>query len=58
MSIFFAFPGQGAQFPGMLSTLPDTAPVRATLEEAAANPSPHWTLRRRSPLPEPCSFAY
>jgi len=35
MSIFFAFPGQGAQFPGMLSTLPDAAPVRATLEEAA-----------------------
>jgi len=35
MSIFFAFPGQGAQTPGMLSALPDTAPVRATLEEAA-----------------------
>jgi len=35
MSIFFAFPGQGAQFPGMLSALPDAVPVRATLEEAA-----------------------
>jgi len=35
MSIFFAFPGQGAQYPGMLSALPDAAPVRATLEEAA-----------------------
>jgi len=35
MSIFFVFPGQGAQYPGMLSNLPDTAPVRATREEAA-----------------------
>jgi len=35
MSIFFAFPGQGAQFPGMLSALPDATPVRTTLEEAA-----------------------
>jgi len=35
MSIFFAFPGQGAQFPGMLSHLPNTTEVRATLEEAA-----------------------
>jgi len=35
MSLFFAFPGQGAQVPGMLSGLPDAAPIRATLEEAA-----------------------
>jgi len=35
MSIFFAFPGQGAQYPGMLSALPDAAPVHATLEQAA-----------------------
>jgi len=35
MSLFFAFPGQGAQSPGMLSALPETSCVRATLEEAA-----------------------
>jgi len=35
VSIFFAFPGQGVQYPGMLSALPDAVPVRATLEEAA-----------------------
>ncbi|MDQ7911876.1 malonate decarboxylase subunit epsilon [Pseudomonas sp. 102515] len=35
MSTLFQFPGQGAQRPGMLHTLPDDAEVRRTLEEAA-----------------------
>jgi malonate decarboxylase epsilon subunit len=36
MSVLFTFPGQGAQQPGMLHTLPDDAAVRSTLDEAAA----------------------
>ena len=35
MSNFFAFPGQGAQYPGMLSALPGEPEVRTCLEEAA-----------------------
>jgi len=34
MTIFFAFPGQGAQYPGLLSALPQTRAVRQVLEEA------------------------
>lgn len=36
MSTLWAFPGQGAQQPGMLHGLPDTLVVRACLEEAGA----------------------
>jgi malonate decarboxylase epsilon subunit len=36
MSRLFTFPGQGAQRPGMLHTLPDDAAVGATLAQAAA----------------------
>ncbi len=35
MSVLFAYPGQGAQRPGMLAALPDEPPVRACLEQAA-----------------------
>lgn len=35
MSSLFAFPGQGAQQPGMLHALPDEPGIRAVLEEAA-----------------------
>lgn len=35
MSSFFAFPGQGAQRPGMLSALPAESVIRDSLEEAA-----------------------
>ena len=35
MSVLFTFPGQGAQYPGMLHALPDDAAVVATLAEAA-----------------------
>ena len=35
MSALFAYPGQGAQCPGMLTALPDELPVRACLEQAA-----------------------
>jgi len=35
MSSLFAFPGQGAQKPGMLQRLPDAAEVAATLAEAS-----------------------
>lgn len=35
MSSLFAFPGQGAQRPGMLQQLPDAAVVRACVEEAS-----------------------
>ncbi|HHW1575688.1 TPA: malonate decarboxylase subunit epsilon [Pseudomonas aeruginosa] len=35
MSVLFAYPGQGAQRPGMLAALPDEPPVRACLERAA-----------------------
>ncbi|KAB8058277.1 malonate decarboxylase subunit epsilon [Janthinobacterium sp. FT14W] len=34
MSVLFTFPGQGAQYPGMLHALPDDAAVAATLGEA------------------------
>jgi malonate decarboxylase epsilon subunit len=33
--IAFLYPGQGVQYAGMLSALPDSAAVRATLDEAA-----------------------
>jgi malonate decarboxylase epsilon subunit len=33
--IAFLYPGQGAQYAGMLTTLPDSAATRRTLEEAA-----------------------
>lgn len=36
MSSLFAFPGQGAQKPGMLHRLPETPEVAATLAEASA----------------------
>ncbi|MBV2132885.1 malonate decarboxylase subunit epsilon [Pseudomonas sp. MAP12] len=36
MSSLFAFPGQGAQQPGMLHQLPDAAEVAACLQEASA----------------------
>jgi malonate decarboxylase epsilon subunit len=36
MSILFTFPGQGAQRPGMLHTLPDHAEVARTLDETSA----------------------
>lgn len=36
MSVLFTFPGQGAQYPGMLHALPADAAVAATLAEAAA----------------------
>ena len=36
MSSLFAFPGQGAQKPGMLQRLPDEPEVAATLAEASA----------------------
>lgn len=36
MSSLFAFPGQGAQKPGMLQRLPDAPEVAATLAEASA----------------------
>lgn len=36
MSMLFTFPGQGAQYPGMLHALPDDAAVAATLGEAGA----------------------
>lgn len=36
MSSLFAFPGQGAQKPGMLQRLPDTPEVAAALAEASA----------------------
>jgi malonate decarboxylase epsilon subunit len=36
MSTLWAFPGQGAQQPGMLHGLPDAAVVRACLDEAGA----------------------
>lgn len=36
MSILFTFPGQGAQTPGMLHTLPSHPAVRATLDEAGS----------------------
>ena len=35
MSVVFTFPGQGAQYPGMLHALPDDAAVAAALAEAA-----------------------
>ncbi|MDO8040115.1 malonate decarboxylase subunit epsilon [Janthinobacterium sp. SUN137] len=35
MSVLFTFPGQGAQYPGMLHALPDDAAVAAALAEAA-----------------------
>ena len=34
MSVLFTFPGQGAQRAGMLASLPDSRPVRDTVEEA------------------------
>ena len=35
MSVLFTFPGQGAQYPGMLHALPDDAAARHALAEAA-----------------------
>lgn len=35
MSVAFLYPGQGAQFPGMLHQLPDRAEVNETLQEAS-----------------------
>ncbi|GHO50988.1 malonate decarboxylase subunit epsilon [Ktedonospora formicarum] len=35
MSVAFLFPGQGAQYPGMLHTLPNHAAIAATLKEAS-----------------------
>jgi malonate decarboxylase epsilon subunit len=36
MSVAFLFPGQGAQYPGMLHELPDHPAIAATLDEASA----------------------
>jgi malonate decarboxylase epsilon subunit len=36
MSVAFLFPGQGAQYPGMLHALPNHPAIAATLEEASA----------------------
>ncbi|KJU75653.1 hypothetical protein N619_23405 [Ectopseudomonas oleovorans] len=36
MSTLWAFPGQGAQQPGMLQALPDALVVQACIEQASA----------------------
>jgi malonate decarboxylase epsilon subunit len=36
MSIAFLFPGQGAQYPGMLHELPNHPAIAATFNEASA----------------------
>src|SRR5437867_13059440 len=36
MSVLYTFPGQGAQCPGMLHTLPGHPEVRRTIDEAGA----------------------
>ncbi len=61
MSVLFAYPGQGAQRPGMLAALPDEPPVRACLEQAAdclgQAPSTNWRAPRPCAAPARCSCA-
>ena len=54
MKALFTFAGQGAQRPGMLADLPDSAAVQATLAEAADvldRDTAGWIRPRRWPTP-------